>query len=949
MSGTATRAATAAASPSIDVYNPVTRPARDGKSCFTSRGNSTFRTAIARPERVVPANSRPGPSATRTSNATASRPRATVRLISTPNQRANAGPSTEPNPKQSTGTAVSSEIAAPGRPSPSWMSSMIGPTPATDGRSNSAIARIPTSRTAGDAAQGWRVSCVSSATMPVWTMVEIMLDGDPTVAEIAAEQDHVSRLYAQLDVLRTETEAALKLAIGAPTTNTPASRSEREAFVGLYSQRLAQLYAVEARLCFGRLDLLDSQRRYVGRIGISDEFRNELLVDWRAPAAEPFYQATAARPLGVVRRRQLTTNGRTVTGVQDEVLDLEAFESHGVDGSHIVLGEGALFASLDVARSGRMRDIVATIQADQDRAIRAPLAGVLVVQGGPGTGKTAVALHRTAFLLYANRERIARSGVLLVGPNHSFLTYIEQVLPTLGETDAVVMVTPGELFPGVATDKVDGPQLAALKGDLRMVDVIAAAVRDRQRVIDRPRRLDVDGTMITLEPSAVRQARDRARRSGSPHNVARVGFAGEVLRGLVRQLANARGTELDPETRTDLLALLHESADVRREVNWCWAPISPARLLRDLYANPAYLEPAARRLTAAERRLLHRDRSAPWTVADVALLDEAAELLGEVDEGQAASRRADADRRAEIQYADLVQDTFGGSAFVSAEDLARRYTGTASLGSVAERAGSDRSWVFGHIVVDEAQELSAMAWRVLMRRVPSRSLTVVGDVAQTGSSAGATSWARVLRPHVGDRWELAELTVNYRTPAQIMDLAGAVVHAGGLAVRVPTSARIGRWDPAYTTVPLGGDAATSRELTDAVRVELSLVEGTIAVITTVAAHTRAAAIVAAASPDRAGLGADRARGEGARIRFGGRGRAGRDRRRVGARAQRPVRGPDPADPAVARRARAGAAAGVIAGRFIAGCRGRVRPAARGRARSRWRAGPSWAGSPCPRP
>jgi DNA helicase IV len=677
-----------------------------------------------------------------------------------------------------------------------------------------------------------------------------MLDGDPTVAEIAAEQAYVGRLYGQLDVLRVATDAALKSVIGTPTTGTPASRSEREAFVSLYSQRLAQLYAVESRLCFGRLDLVDGQRRYVGRIGLSDEQRNELLVDWRAPAAEPFYQATAARPLDVLRRRQLSTAGRTVSGVQDEVLDLAAFEEQGVDGSHVVLGEGALFASLDVVRSGRMRDIVATIQADQDRAIRAPLDGVLVVQGGPGTGKTAVALHRTAFLLYANRERIARSGVLLVGPNRVFLQYIEQVLPTLGETEAVVMATPGELFPGVETEVVDEPKLAALKGDLRMVTVIAAAVRDRERTIDRSRRLNVDGTTVTLDPAPVRQARDRARRTGAPHNEARVGFVGEIMRGLVRQLAAVRGTELDPESRNDLMALLFESPDVRREINWCWAPISPQRLLRDLYANPSYLEPAARVLSAAERRLLHRDRSAPWTVADVALLDEAAELLGAEDGGTRGNteRRADAERRAEAQYADLVQDTFGGQSFVSAEELARRYTGTGSLGSVAERAANDRSWVYGHVVVDEAQELSAMAWRVLMRRVPSRSLTIVGDIAQTGSAAGATSWAQVLKPHVDGRWQLAELTVNYRTPSQIMELAGAVVHAGGLSVRVPTSARVGRTDPLYTVV--ADDAASAPELAKVARLELDAAAGgTVVVITSASSQLRASANVRAAIGD----------------------------------------------------------------------------------------------------
>ena len=247
---------------------------------------------------------------------------------------------------------------------------------------------------------------------------------------------------------------------------------------------------------------------------MSDEARHELLVDWRAPAAEPFYQATAARPDGVLRRRQISTHARRVTDVQDEVLDLAGFEAAGVDGSHVVVGEGALFASLDAVRSGRMRDIVATIQADQDGVIRAPLPGVLVVQGGPGTGKTAVALHRTAFLLYANRERIARSGVLLVGPNRVFLRYIDQVLPALGEADAVVMATPGELYPGVVATAAEAPDVVALKGDLRMVDVIAEAVERRQRTISSGRPLDVEGTTITLQPRYVRDAREHARRTG---------------------------------------------------------------------------------------------------------------------------------------------------------------------------------------------------------------------------------------------------------------------------------------------------------------------------------------------------------------------------------------------------------------------------------------------------
>ncbi len=589
------------------------------------------------------------------------------------------------------------------------------------------------------------VGSASTATGAVIADFTGAADESATQHEIEAEQHHVTRLYTQLDELTVAARASLERTVGSATVGTPGARAERDAFVRMYSERLRTLTGVESRLCFGRLDLDDGTRRYIGRIGMSDDERHELLVDWRAPAAEPFYRATAAQPQGVLRRRQISTQNRRVTGVQDEVLDRDGFSASGVDGGHVVVGEGALFASLDAARSGRMRDIVATIQADQDEAIRAPLPGVLVVQGGPGTGKTAVALHRTAFLIYANRARIARSGVLLIGPNRVFLRYIDQVLPALGEADVVVMATPGELYPGVVATADEPADVVALKGDLRMADVLANAVRQRQRLLHKARELDIGGTRIRLQPRTVQDARASARQTRAPHNAARVTFVRQVMRDLVRALANARGTDVDDDTRSGLLAELYESSDVRRELNLAWGPLSPQRLLRDLYADAGRLGDAAPRLTREERELLHRPRGAAWSVADVPLLDEAAELLGDDDSAVVHERRrADAERRAEVDYARQVQDTFGGAEFGSAQDLAERYAGSASFGSVAERAGADRTWAYGHVVVDEAQELSPMMWRLLMRVCPSRSFTIVGDVAQTGSAAGARSWAEVL-------------------------------------------------------------------------------------------------------------------------------------------------------------------------------------------------------------
>ncbi|HEV3399041.1 MAG TPA: helicase, partial [Actinomycetes bacterium] len=291
-------------------------------------------------------------------------------------------------------------------------------------------------------------------------------------AELEHEQAYVSLLYRRLDTLRERTQAELERALGYEGGGNVQARVDRDAFVSRHSARLAQLNGAEHGLCFGRLDLSGGSHLYIGRMGLLDEDREPLLVDWRAPAAQPFYRATWATPDGVVRRRHLRTRGRAVLGIEDDVLDLEGLSDAERDG---LSGEAALLAALTASRTGRMTDIVATIQAEQDRIIRSDLPGILVVQGGPGTGKTAVALHRAAYLLYTHRQRLARRGVLVVGPNPTFLRYIEQVLPSLGETD-VLLSTVGTLFPGVAATAQEPVEAAAVKGDPRMVEVLAAAI-----------------------------------------------------------------------------------------------------------------------------------------------------------------------------------------------------------------------------------------------------------------------------------------------------------------------------------------------------------------------------------------------------------------------------------------------------------------------------------------
>jgi DNA helicase IV len=629
-------------------------------------------------------------------------------------------------------------------------------------------------------------------------------------SELALEQQYVDMLYARLDEQRARAEQSLDQLRRSAMSNTPAARAERDAFDALHTERLAQLEAVEDRLAFGRLDLFDRERdhrerRYIGRLGLSDESQRQLLVDWRAPAAATFYQATAAAPEGVSRRRHLATRGRTVTGIDDELLDIR-----GLDAAELttVTGDGALMTALTEHRTGTMRDIVATLQAEQDVVVRAPLNGVLVVQGGPGTGKTAVALHRAAYLLYTHRERIAKSGVLVVGPSPVFLRYIERVLPSLGET-GVVLATPAQLYPKVDATGSEAPAVAALKGDLRMVRVLREAVRQRQLLLPQSIPFVLDGDRITLRPAAVSDGRSRARQSGRPHNDSRVSFVRHVLDDLAAQLARARRIEFDADTRLDLLAELRDNRDVRREINLRWMPLAAESFLDRLLSSPTRLRAAAQGvLTAGEIDLLLREPGTPWTPGDVPLLDEVAELIGTdvtAETEQARARQlASAERAEALEYARGVLEMSGEAAsMMTAEMLADRFSAGGSSMTVAERARGDRTWAFGHLVVDEAQEVSPMLWRALARRVPSRSMTVVGDLAQTGSAAGASSWAEVLDPLAPGRWRVAELTVNYRTPAKIMGPAAEMLRAAGVDVRPPQSARDGDWEP--VAVELTGD------------------------------------------------------------------------------------------------------------------------------------------------
>jgi DNA helicase IV len=609
--------------------------------------------------------------------------------------------------------------------------------------------------------------------------------------EIERERDYVRGLYSRLDTLRDDAREQLENVQRGAVGGTHQARTERDAFARLYEDRIAQLGEVEDRLAFGRLELLGGIHRYIGRIGLRDADLQPILLDWRVPQASAFYQATAATPLGARARRHLTTEGRNVVRIEDEVFDAALLTDEETE----LQGEGALLAALRTERTGRMTDIVATIQSEQDRIIRSEIAGVLVVQGGPGTGKTAVALHRAAYLLYSYRDRLRTSGVLIVGPSPSFLQYIEAVLPSLGET-GVVLASVGELYPGVETTLEDAPEVAALKGRVGMADLVSRAVRSRQVVPDAPQVLDVLGEKVTLEPLVVQNAMHAAQRSRKPHNVARQQFQKSVLGTLTTQLAaqlRSHGSTIDDADLGWLREDVRSSYDVRVALNTAWLPLTPEKLIQDLFARPNWLASLTPNWSPAERDLLRRDRDAPFTVSDVPLLDEAAELLGEYDAVNDSQRReAKAQFKRDVKNAEQAIRNMGVEGLVNAEDLAANFTETAARGTTAERAAADREWTYGHIVVDEAQELSPMQWRLLRRRCPLRSFTIVGDVAQASAAAAAPDWATALSS-LTTEFRLEELTVNYRTPAQITEAAETVALEHGLSITKSRAVRDSEW------------------------------------------------------------------------------------------------------------------------------------------------------------
>ncbi len=625
-----------------------------------------------------------------------------------------------------------------------------------------------------------------------------------TNPDLVQEAAFIEGAYRRLEQLKAQTRSTMEDVLDLGRGGTPQSRAERDVVVRTSLARLESLEVGDQALIFGRIDFSeegDSDLRgstfHIGRLSITGEDMEPLVVDWRAPVAEAFYRATGKDPMGLWRRRHFLCEGSRLVSLEDEVLhsDPRGLEFDGRDddsGDDIVQvrGAGALFAAISRPRSAHMADIVATIQSEQDRVIRREMPGVVVVQGSPGTGKTAVALHRAAYLLYTHRWRFERQGLLVVGPSPSFVRYISQVLPSLGESGVELHTVEGVASTtGQGITESDTPVRAGLKGSAVMVDVLAKAISDRERPLRKVISVPFGARYLEVTPHITAQIVAAAKRRPGPHNPKRRLVEAKLAEILARSYA--RDGELvkdaDPESNIVRLAsfkeemaatvlpgegdrdveaevaeALRRSHDFQRVVERIWPRLTSFEFLYDLWTHRPLLKLAASSmLSESELEALSDTGAEPlerfsWFLEDVPLLDEARTLLD----------------------------------------------------------GDDDLITYGHMVIDEAQDLSPMAARMLAKRCPSGSLTVLGDLAQAFGPFAGRSWDEITLPFRNGRpFETVTLTVNYRTPAEIVEVADAV---RGRYLRGDDSSRAlrsGGYSIRYRQVP-------SESLTDAVLSEL---------------------------------------------------------------------------------------------------------------------------------
>jgi hypothetical protein len=667
--------------------------------------------------------------------------------------------------------------------------------------------------------------------------------------EIAVEQRHLDRVYARLATLREDAVSAerdgyrlvrthgagLQLGPADPMTTTLV---ERDAFVFQAARRRHLLDAEHDGLVFGRLDYRDGSRHHVGRLGIRDIDATTLVVDWRAPAAADYYRATPSDPRGVVRRRTIRSRGERVIGLDDDLLDPAA-------GEHLpVVGDGAMMASLGRATGHGMRDIVATIQREQDEAIRSPADGVTVVEGGPGTGKTAVALHRAAYLLYAERRRFAGGGVLVVGPSPVFVNYISTVLPSLGERSATLRSL-GELVDGVTASRVDPAPVAALKGSLRMLTVLRRAARAQVPGAPTELRLAWHGALLRLDSRTLaavrRQALSRRRGRNEVRRVAFDGIFDALWEEVGTQVPAFRGTRVEFEDE------ISDRDDFRAFLRAWWPLLRPVQVLRWLgdrdrvarwgegvvsYREAAALAEAIPGAADVAQAAAGEQRHpvATYTPADVALLDELDAILGRPP-------RPPQRRRDPHLVAPGVREvtTFADRQAVSGR---RRGSGDQDAGDSG----------YAHIVVDEAQDVSPMQWRMLGRRGRRASWTVVGDPAQTAWTGDPAEVAKARGAALsGRRQAVYPLTTNYRNPVEIFALAASVIRQVAPEAPLPIPVRRTGVEPVQRRVRPEGLPGAVRA---AVAELLDAVEGTVGVIMAVSRRGEVGQWLADSGDDR---------------------------------------------------------------------------------------------------
>ncbi|MET9451257.1 RNA polymerase recycling motor ATPase HelR [Streptomyces cinerochromogenes] len=567
---------------------------------------------------------------------------------------------------------------------------------------------------------------------------------------------------------------------------------DRDAEIHRLTARLRTLRRFGLDLCLGRMVGADgSQPVYVGRLGLTDSTGRRLLVDWRSPAAEPFFGATHANPMGLVsRRRYRWTDGR-ISDYWDEV-----FTPDGLAGHAALDDQSAFIASLGGTRSPRMRDVLGTIQADQDAVIRAGSRGALVVDGGPGTGKTVVALHRSAYLLHSDpRVGHRRGGVLFVGPHRPYLAYVSDVLPSLGEEGVQTCTLRDLVAEGAGAVAETDPEAARLKSSAEMVKAIEKAVRFYEEPPAEGMAVSTPWSEVWLSPDDWAVAFDAAE-PGAAHNEAREQVWEELLTLLVDKQDGGVDGGASPEL---LRRSLRQNRELRTAFDRAWPLLEAADLVGDLWSVPAYLRLCAPWLTREEVRRLQRADAQAWTVSDLPLLDAARQRLGDPETARRRRRQeavlaAQRERMAQV-VDNLVQAVAdSGADGDDGEGLVRMLRGEdakVSLVDESELAAVDPDRLagpFAHVVVDEAQELTDAEWQMLLLRCPSRSFTIVGDRAQ--ARHGFTeSWRERLERVGFDRIELASLSINYRTPEEIMAEAEPVIRAVLPDANVPVSIR----------------------------------------------------------------------------------------------------------------------------------------------------------------